>query len=162
MAALGGILVVTGWRLISLKHVRHLFENYGPIPAGIWAATFALVVTTDLLTGVLVGLGLSLIEVVPHISRLKLGIEQGAHGEARLVRLSGAATFLTLPRLTRALEEVPADKPVHLDLDPSPGSTTPAPKCSANGWAAAARGWPPRSAGARRWCEPSPMHKFQS
>jgi MFS superfamily sulfate permease-like transporter len=117
MAALGGILVVTGWRLISLKHVRHLFENYGLIPGGIWAATFVLVVTTDLLTGVLVGLGLSMIEVLPHIARLKLRIEHDAQGEARLVRLSGAATFLTLPRLIRALEDVPADKPVHLDLD---------------------------------------------
>jgi MFS superfamily sulfate permease-like transporter len=116
MAALGGILVVTGWRLISLKHVRHLFENYGPIPAGIWAATFALVVTTDLLTGVLAGLALSLVELIPFASRLKLKIDH-EEGEARLVRLSGSATFLTLPRLTRTLDALPADKPVHLDLD---------------------------------------------
>jgi MFS superfamily sulfate permease-like transporter len=115
MAALGGILVVTGWRLISLKHVRHLFENYGPIPAGIWAATFALVVTTDLLTGVLAGLALSLVELIPYASRLRLKIDHDT--EAQQVRLSGAATFLTLPRLTRALDEVPADKPVHLNLD---------------------------------------------
>jgi MFS superfamily sulfate permease-like transporter len=112
MAALGGILVVTGWRLISLKHVRHLFENYGLVPAGIWAATFALVITTDLLTGVLAGLALSLVELIPYASRLKLKIDN----EGDTVRLSGAATFLTLPRLTRALDEVPADKPVHLDL----------------------------------------------
>lgn len=116
MAALGGVLVITGWRLISVKHVVHLFENYGPIPAGIWAATFALVVTTDLLTGVLVGLGLSLIELIPYASRLKLKIDH-EEGESRTVRLSGAATFLTLPRLTRALDEVPADKAIHLDLD---------------------------------------------
>jgi len=116
MAALGGILVVTGWRLISLKHVRHLFDTYGPVPAGIWAATFALVVTTDLLTGVLAGLALSLIELIPYASRLKLKIDHH-EGEAQTVRLTGAATFLTLPRLTRALDGVPADKPVHLDLD---------------------------------------------
>ena len=113
MAALGGILVVTGWRLISLKHVRHLFENYGPVPALIWAATFALVVTTDLLTGVLAGLALSLVELLPYARRLRLKIDN----QGDTVRLSGAATFLTLPRLTRALDEVPADRPVHLDLD---------------------------------------------
>ena len=112
MAALGGILVVTGWRLISLKHVRHLFENYGPVPALIWAATFALVVTTDLLTGVLAGLALSLVELLPYARRLRLKIDN----QGDTVRLSGAATFLTLPRLTRALDEVPADRPVHLDL----------------------------------------------
>ncbi|MDE1916658.1 MAG: SulP family inorganic anion transporter [Sphingomonadales bacterium] len=116
MAALGGVLVITGWRLISLKHVRHLFTTYGPVPAGIWAATFALVVTTDLLTGVLAGLALSLIELLPYASRLRLRIDHH-EDEARTVRLSGAATFLTLPRLTRTLDELPADKPVHLDLD---------------------------------------------
>src|SRR3546814_5911565 len=56
MAALGGVLVVTGWRLVSLKHVRHLLKAHGPLPAAIWAVTFVLVVSTDLLTGVLVGL----------------------------------------------------------------------------------------------------------
>ncbi|NWP05703.1 SulP family inorganic anion transporter, partial [Escherichia coli] len=29
MAALGGVLVVTGWKLVSVSHVRHLFHHYG-------------------------------------------------------------------------------------------------------------------------------------
>ncbi len=52
MAALGGILVVTGCRLVALKHVRHLFDRYGIAPALIWAATLITVVAADLLTGV--------------------------------------------------------------------------------------------------------------
>ncbi len=39
MAALGAILVVTGWRLVSLSHAKHLFSHYGILPAFIWAAT---------------------------------------------------------------------------------------------------------------------------
>jgi MFS superfamily sulfate permease-like transporter len=65
MAALGGVLVVTGWRLVSLKHVTHLFHSYGVIPAAIWVVTFALVVGKDLLTGVIAGLLLSLVELIP-------------------------------------------------------------------------------------------------
>jgi len=117
MAALGGVLVVTGWKLVSLKHVRHLFKAHGLLPAAIWAVTFVLVVTTDLLTGVLVGLALSMVELLPHVRNLRLKVEETDEGEHRRVSLGGAATFVGLPRLNKVLERQPADKPVHLDLD---------------------------------------------
>ena len=117
MAALGGVLVVTGWKLVSLKHVKHLFTNYGLLPAAIWAATFALVVTTDLLTGVLVGMGLSLIELLPHVKHLRLGVHRHEQEHATKVELKGAATFVGLTRLNAVLEDLPADRHVHLDLD---------------------------------------------
>lgn len=117
MAALGGVLVVTGWKLVSLKHVRHLFQAHGPLPAAIWAVTFALVVTTDLLTGVLVGLALSVVELLPHARHLRLKVHEHDEGEATRVELNGAATFVGLTRLNAVLEKQPADRPVHLDLD---------------------------------------------
>jgi MFS superfamily sulfate permease-like transporter len=117
MAALGGVLVITGWRLVSLKHVRHLFKAHGLLPATIWAVTFVLVVTTDLLTGVLVGLALSVVELLPHVRNLRLKVEETDEGEHRRVSLGGAATFIGLPRLNAVLERQPADRPVHLDLD---------------------------------------------
>src|SRR5690606_34330997 len=107
MAALGGILVVTGWRLVSLSHVRHLFASYGLLPAAIWAATFILVVATDLLTGVLVGLGLSMIELLQHRKSLRLKVEEEDADGARRVRLEGSATFVSLTRLTHILERIP-------------------------------------------------------
>jgi MFS superfamily sulfate permease-like transporter len=117
MAALGGVLVVTGWRLVSLTHVRHLYASYGLLPAIIWAATFVLVVTVDLLTGVLVGLALTLIELIPHLRSLRLKIEESDGAEARDVRLEGSATFLSLTGLTKKLEAIPASIPVRLHLD---------------------------------------------
>lgn len=117
MAALGGVLVVTGWRLVSLSHVRHLFKVHGLLPAAIWAVTFVLVVTTDLLTGVLVGLGLSLLELIPHLRNLRLHVaEQDEDEGTRRLELEGAATFLRLTKLNAALERIPAHAPVHLDL----------------------------------------------
>ncbi len=116
MAALGGVLVVTGWKLVSLKHVKHLFTHYGPLPAAIWAVTFALVVSTDLLTGVLVGMALSLVELLPHVKHLNLGVHAQDHGDGTKVELKGAATFLRLTKLNAVLEDLPADRRVHLDL----------------------------------------------
>ncbi len=116
MAALGGILVVTGWRLVSVSHVRHLFRHHGLLPALIWAATFVMVVATDLLTGVLVGLGLSLIELVPHVRRLRLKVDHDERDDHSELRLHGAATFLVLPRLARILEAIPPTRRLRLDL----------------------------------------------
>ncbi len=120
MAALGGVLVVTGWKLVSVSHVRHLFQHYGLLPAAIWAVTFVLVVATDLLTGVLIGLALSVLELLPHFRRLRLKVD-AEHGEdSHRINLDGAATFVMLPKLNSALDAVPADKPVHLAFDKVP------------------------------------------
>jgi MFS superfamily sulfate permease-like transporter len=110
MAALAGILVVTGARLVSVAHVKHLFHHYGPLPAIVWAATLFMVVATDLLTGVLTGLALSLLELLPHARRLRLKMEEKGDDDAKELSLDGAATFLTLPKLSARLEALPAGK----------------------------------------------------
>lgn len=118
MAALAGILVVTGIRLVSVDHAKHLLHRYGPLPAIVWAATLIMVVAADLLTGVLVGIGLSLLELLPHVRRLRLGVEDAPRGDDRHeVALHGSATFLSLPKLSAKLESVPAGRQVVLNLD---------------------------------------------
>ena len=120
MAALAAILVITGWRLVSLAHVRHLFRGYGLLPVAIWAATLTMVVATDLLTGVLVGIALSTLELVPNLRRLGLRIDARDEGTGQAIYLQGAATFVTLPMLTSAIERAPASAPVRLDLSRVP------------------------------------------
>lgn len=116
MAALGAVLVVTGAKLVNLKHVRHLFAHYGVLPAAIWAVTCALVVTQDLLTGVLVGIALSLLELVPNLRRLGLKVDQQEEAGGHRIALAGSATFITLPKLSDRLESVPGGKSVLLDV----------------------------------------------
>jgi MFS superfamily sulfate permease-like transporter len=116
MAALGAVLVVTGWKLVNVAHVRELFRHHGMLPAVIWAATLVIVVAEDLLTGVLVGIALSLIEVIPHLKRLKLGVDHHEADEHAAISLSGTATFVQLPRLSDALDKAPADKPLTIDV----------------------------------------------
>jgi MFS superfamily sulfate permease-like transporter len=113
-AALAGVLVVTGWRLVSLTHAKHLFHQYGPLPAAVWAITFVMVVATDLLTGVLVGLAFSLLELAPYFRNLKLQLRHHEDGEMREVEVSGAATCVNLPSLAKHLDEVPEGSPVRI------------------------------------------------
>ncbi|WEK48410.1 MAG: SulP family inorganic anion transporter [Candidatus Andeanibacterium colombiense] len=109
-AALAGVLVVTGWRLVSLTHAKHLFRQYGPLPAAVWAVTFVMVVATDLLTGVLVGLALSLLELAPYFRNHKLHLSREDTDEVAELQVSGAATCVNLPRLAKHLDEVPDDR----------------------------------------------------
>ncbi|MPT47297.1 MAG: SulP family inorganic anion transporter [Sphingobium sp.] len=107
-ASLAGVLVVTGWRLVSLSHAKHLFQQYGALPAAIWALTFVMVVLTDLLTGVLVGLALSLLELIPHIRNLKLGMKhKDGDDDVAEVEITGAATCVNLPKLANQLDQIP-------------------------------------------------------
>ena len=115
MAALGAVLVVTGWKLVNVSHVRHLFGAYGVLPAAIWAVTLILVVTEDLLTGVLVGIALSLLELVPNLRNLRLTVDRN-DDDGHRVWLGGGATFLTLPRLSDTLDAVPTTGVVRLDV----------------------------------------------
>jgi MFS superfamily sulfate permease-like transporter len=120
MAALGAVLVITGVRLVSLAHVKHLFHSYGVLPAVIWAVTLLMVVTQDLLTGVLVGIGLSVLELVPHARSLRLTVDRTPAAAGTDMALSGCATFVTLPKLSDTLDSLPlrgsADRAVRMDV----------------------------------------------
>ncbi|MET0247803.1 MAG: SulP family inorganic anion transporter [Sphingomonas sp.] len=116
MAALGAVLVVTGVKLVNLDHAKHLFKDYGILPALIWAVTLILVVTMDLLTGVLVGIGLSLIELLPNLRRLRLKVDETETEQGRTLTLDGAATMVSLPKLSERLDAMPNGSNVRIDM----------------------------------------------
>ncbi|MBS0643524.1 MAG: SulP family inorganic anion transporter [Acetobacteraceae bacterium] len=113
-AALAGVLVVTGLRLVSLRHVRALGRDFGLMPVAIWLTTCTVVVATDLLTGVLAGLALSVLESLPLLRRPGFRIRQTEAGSTTELRLVGTGTFLRLPWLLSALESVPEDREVRI------------------------------------------------
>lgn len=113
LTALAAVLLVTGWRLVSLHHVRHLFDHHGWLPVAIWLVTVTLVVTQDLLVGVGLGFALSLMEVLPYL-RNRLRIDSTEEGETISVRLGGSATCKDVPALLTALEGLPANRNIRL------------------------------------------------
>ncbi len=115
VASLAGVLVYTGFKLVDLKSLRKL-GRYGPMPMLIYGVTALAIVFTDLLTGVLIGFGLTLVKLAWGASRLKISlVDLPAEGEMEL-RLVGSATFLKVPALTQALGSIPPGTTVHVPL----------------------------------------------
>jgi MFS superfamily sulfate permease-like transporter len=113
-AALAGVLVVTGWRLVSLQHVRDLKLHHGWVPAAIWAVTLIGVVGFDLLTGVLAGVALSVLESVPVFSRFVFRIRRSETPNGIELRLLGTGSFVHLPQLLAAVESAPPDRELRI------------------------------------------------
>ena len=116
VACLAAVLVYTGYKLVNLQHLIEL-RRYGWSEVGIYFATLATIVATDLLTGVVVGVGLSAAKLLLTFAHLHTELSPDLHANRVRLGLSGAATFLRLPRLAAALEQVPATTELHVDLE---------------------------------------------
>ena len=116
IASLAGVLVYTGFKLVDLKAFRGL-ARYGRMPMFTYAATALAIIFTDLLTGVLVGFGLTLAKLAWKASRLKISLVDLPQADEMELRLNGAATFLKVPALTQILAKVPAGSTLHVPLN---------------------------------------------
>jgi MFS superfamily sulfate permease-like transporter len=115
-ASLAAILVYTGFKLMDLKVVRNL-RQYGLYEVFIYAATVLIIVVADLLTGVIVGIALSLVKLLLTFSHLDIRHQDDPVQARSDLFLEGAATFLRLPRLAAALESVPANRELHVHFE---------------------------------------------
>ena len=70
----------------------------------------------DLLTGVLVGMGLAAAQLLYTFSRLAVTLQPDLDTNKVTLTLQGAATFIRLPRLANELEKVPARAELHVDF----------------------------------------------
>ncbi len=116
ISSLAAILVVTGIKLIEIEHIRKL-KYYGKAHLALFFATFIVIVTSDLLTGVLIGIGLTAVTLIYKVSRLDIHIQRGENNRRSDIYLEGAATFIRLPKLADALEQVPPKTELHVHLD---------------------------------------------
>lgn len=114
-ATLAAILVYTGYKLVDLNQVRVL-QHYGRFPLIIYFVTMFGIVATDLLTGVIVGVVLSLAKVLWAASHLEIQVKHQLGANRVDMVLLGSATFLRLPQLAEALEDVPRGAVLHIDL----------------------------------------------
>lgn len=115
-ACLAAVLVRTGYKLMNLAAVKRL-RRFGWGEVAIYVATVAVIVAVDLLTGVLVGIALSMAKLVYTFSHLKVRLVRENDSNKVTLFLDGAATFLRLPRLADALEQVPPDCELHVHFE---------------------------------------------
>lgn len=116
VAGLAAVLVYTGYKLVNIDHIKEL-RKYGWSEVGIYLATLVTIVCTDLLTGVILGIGLSAAKLLWTFAQLHVDLSTDAKTNRSQLTLRGTATFLRLPLLAAALERVPASAELHVDLE---------------------------------------------
>jgi MFS superfamily sulfate permease-like transporter len=116
LAALAGVLVYTGWKLLEIPEARKLLAE-SRAEFAIFIATACGVVLADLLAGVLLGIALTAARLLHRFSRIDIQAASDPTGKRVDLHLSGAGTFLSLPRLAAALEIVPRGKELHVHLE---------------------------------------------
>ena len=118
-SALAAVLVFTGYKLAYPKIVPALMK-FGWAEVAIYFITIATIVLTNLLEGVLVGLGLSLLKLLYAFSHLAIRQEQQSGSNRVDLHLDGTATLIKLPKLAQTLEALKPGSEVHVhiqDLD---------------------------------------------
>ena len=113
MAVLASLLVHIGAKLVNVAHMREL-HRHGELP--VYVVTILGVVFVDLLTGVLVGLGLALLMVLRRVVWASIEVQEPHDGGPWHVVVEGALCFLSVPRLSRRLARIPEGADVVVDL----------------------------------------------
>jgi carbonic anhydrase len=113
MAVLAGLLVHIGAKLVNVGHMREL-HRHGELP--VYVVTILGVVFVDLLTGVLLGLGLALLLVLRRVVWASIEVQPPEGESPWHVVVEGALCFPSVPRLARRLARIPDDADVVVDL----------------------------------------------
>ncbi len=116
LAALAAVLVYIGIKLIKLDDIKTLNEFKEGL---VYWSTFAGILIFNLLAGIGIGLGVALILLLIRLTRSKITVTpRGDISTASIidVTLSGSLSFLSVPKLTRTLRQIPVGKEVHVSF----------------------------------------------
>jgi len=113
LSALAAILIYTGYKLAKPSIFKELykkgFDQFIP-----FAATILAIIFTDLLTGIVIGIGIGLFFVMR--SNFKTALFVVNDENKYLFRLRKDVSFLNKPLLKKKLEEVPENAYVMIDI----------------------------------------------
>ena len=115
-SALGALLVYTGFKLLNPAQLKGLLK-IGKSEAAIYLTTLVIIVSVDLLIGVMVGVGLSAAKLLHRFSHLDVELVADEAKHRYELKLRGAATFLRLPILAEHLDQLPGDAELHVCLE---------------------------------------------
>ncbi|MBM3756745.1 MAG: SulP family inorganic anion transporter [Acidobacteria bacterium] len=114
-ACLAAILVFTGIKLLNFGELVRL-RTYGWPIVAIAVITMGTIISSSLLTGIVVGILLSLVKVMWAISRLDVRVDHDPVSDRVDVIFEGSASFVNLPRFTDALDELPNAAEIYVHL----------------------------------------------
>ncbi len=114
-SCLAAVLVYIGYKLVNYKMMKQLWKT-SRSELGIYLATIACIVSIDLLSGVMIGVALSVLKLVYTFSHIKITVLK-EEGENRYdIFVEGAATFIRLPELAETLERLPLNAELHIHV----------------------------------------------
>jgi MFS superfamily sulfate permease-like transporter len=116
ISSLAALLVYTGYKLVDIKTIKEL-NKFGRSEVVVYGVTVFLIVAVDLLTGVIAGIVLSVLKLLYRFTRLETILGYDEKTNRTSLKISGAATFLKLPKLSDCLEKVRPDTELHVHLD---------------------------------------------
>lgn len=116
LAAVAGILLVTGLKLASPQLFRQMWRE-GRTQFLPFLVTVIAIILTDLLTGIIIGLGVALAFILQSNFRrpLRSIMEKHAHGDVLRIELANQVSFLNRASLEQTLRAVPRGGHVLLD-----------------------------------------------
>lgn len=112
LAALAGLLIHVGYNLVKVKEFMHL-KGYGE--HWVYLTTFFGILLTDLLKGIMFGLGLAIAMLLYRLARVDIQIYE--EDERTRVVFKGNLNFLTVPSISARLAEIPVGKNVFVDFE---------------------------------------------
>jgi MFS superfamily sulfate permease-like transporter len=115
-ASLAAILVFTGFKLVEVHRVKRL-AGYGKFPVVIYAATVIGIVGKDLLTGVMIGLALTLVKLLYKATMLRVDVVHAPENRRVDITLHGMATCLRLPKLYEVFDTLPQDRVIYVHVE---------------------------------------------
>lgn len=113
LAALAALVMVVGIQMVKITHIRNVTRHREVL---VYSATMAGVVLLGVLEGVGLGIAVAIGVALHRLTHTRITHEVQADGAHR-VRVRGQLTFLAVPRLTRALGEIPEGTTVLVELD---------------------------------------------
>lgn len=116
IAALAGVLIVIGFKLVNPAHIRQLGE-YGRGEVIIYWITLSTIVVSNLFDGVLVGIILAFAKLLYSLLHLGISVRLDTDRKQAHLDLRGAATFIQLPKLAQTLDtQVPDSVELHVSI----------------------------------------------
>lgn len=120
LAVLASILFVVGYKLAKPELFRSMYRS-GPSQFGPFIVTIAAILTTDLLTGVMLGLAVGVLVILyrSYVNSHWMEVEEhddSTSGRTVRLRLAEQVSFLSRGAILRQLSEVPDGSHVVIDL----------------------------------------------
>lgn len=111
LAALAGLLVMIGVKMVDPKQMRVLRRHR---QFALYVITAFGVVELNLMEGVILGVGSAILLSLFRLTHTKIRTEH--RGDHWHVTIDGSLTFVSVPRLSKALTAIPAGTSVDVDL----------------------------------------------